>query len=195
MLRGIKNKTDLLLALLYAGKNLSPDQQSSEPVIGITRLEKLLFLLKKDEGFLETVPDPERNDFHFVPFRMGPWTHEVYDEVDFLESLGLLTKEGRGKRSVADAAHDDELFSEMALDKYQKTAANIEEEIEVFSLTEKGKKKAAGIWNRLIEGEKKSIINLKKKFNKMDLRQFLRYVYKKHPEYCAESEIKSYLNV
>jgi len=195
MLRGIRNKADLLLALLYAGKALSPDQQFSEPIAGITRLEKLLFLLKKDEGFLKAVPDPERNDFHFVPFRMGPWTHEVYDEVDFLESLGLMTKESRDKRSAADAAHDDELFSEMVLDKYQKTAADVEEEIEVFSLTEKGRKKATEIWSRLTEEEKRRIINNKKKFNKMDLRQFLRYVYKKYPEYCTESEIKSYLNV
>lgn len=191
--KGIKNKADLLLALLYAGRESVSGQESSEPIIGITRLEKLLFLLKIKENFLEDADD--RDDFHFVPFRMGPWTGEVYDEVDFLESLGLLEKSEQRKRSAADAAHDDELFSEMVLDKYQKSAVDVDEDSEKFSLTKEGRIKAGKVWSRLSPEEKKRIIEIKKTFNRMNLRQFLRYVYKKYPEYTTESEIKRYLNV
>src|SRR5216684_1139612 len=106
---GIKNKTELVLALLYASD--AADALPGSPVVGITRLEKLIFLAKIQEALLKDAADEE--DFHFVPFRMGPWTQEVYDEIDFLESLGLLDKEERGKVSVEDEAHNDELFSDL----------------------------------------------------------------------------------
>lgn len=189
---GIRNKADLLLALLYAGESAA-DLQSAAQIVGITRLAKLLFLLKIEGKFLNNVA--VENDFHFVPFRMGPWTHEVYDEVDFLESLGLLKKEGHDERSPADAAHDDELFSELVLDKYQKEAINVDDEVEVFSLTNEGKRKAVAIWNRLSDEEKKCLISIKMRFNRMNLRQLLRYIYKKYPTYTTESEIKNYLNL
>jgi len=186
---GIRNKTDLILALLYAGEGPS----RFAPIIGITRLEKLLFLLKTDEGFLANVP--QEDNLNFVPFRMGPWTNEIYDEVDFLESLGLLKKQSQKKRTPADAVHDDELFSDMVLDKYQNTATGADEETEIFTLTAEGREKASEIWGRLSTEEKQRLIAVKHRFNNMNLRQFLRYVYKTHPEYTTSSEIKDYLNV
>ena len=191
MKRGLKNKADLLLALLYAGEGKPPDSRSSGEIAGITRLEKLLFILKMDEGLLTDVL--REDNFNFVPFRMGPWTNEVYDEVDFLESLGLLKKRTGKRRSAADAVHDDELFEAVILEKYQEDAAYTNHTAEVFSLTAEGREKAQAVWNRLSDEEKQKIISVKRKFNNMNLTQFLRYVYKKHPEYTAESEIKDYL--
>jgi hypothetical protein len=191
MTMGIRNKADLLLALLFASDSIPTE--SPTPVVGITRLEKLLFLLKIDEGFLNDVPS--KDSFNFVPFKMGPWTNEVYDEVDFLESLGLLTKDSDEKRSEIDAVHDDELFNEMILDKYQKNTTFMNEQSETFMLTDSGKIKAKEIWNRLTNEEKNRLLNVKSKFNKLNLKQFLRYVYKKHPEYTTESEIKDYLKL
>lgn len=193
MSRGIKNKAELLLSLLFAGEQESSSEQYSKPVEGITRLEKLLFILKIEENFLADVP--EEDDFNFVPFRMGPWTNEVYDEVDFLESLGLLDKENPDQCSAIDSEHDNELFSAMVLDKYQQNSIPTSEECEVFKLTEEGRKKALEIWNLLSDQEKNKIIRVKRKFNGMNLKQFLRYVYRKHSEYTVESEIKDYLGV
>ncbi len=188
MSNGINSKVDLLLALLYAGK-----KEEATPIEGITRLEKLLFLLKTEEGFLST---PSEATFNFIPFKMGPWSSEVYDEVDFLESLGLIGKESKEKQSPADAAHDDELFDDLVLDKYQKQSSiNADEDVEIFRLTEKGKKKAKEIWDCLDNKEKEKIIFIKYKFNTMNLKQFLRYVYQKHPEYTTASEIKDYLGI
>jgi uncharacterized protein YwgA len=188
--QGLRNKADLVLALLYADAGSS---SQPSPVVGITRLEKLLFLLTIDEGFLKDAPPTET--FSFVPFRMGPYTPEVYDEVDFLESLGLISKESSETRSATDAVHDDELFSDLVIDKYQKSAAQTSDEAEVFRLTEEGKNKALSAWRRLTEEEKAKLRRVKQAFNTMNLRQFLRYVYKKHPEYTTESEIKEYLGL
>jgi hypothetical protein len=188
---GIKNKTELVLSLLYA--NDMGESAFGSPVVGITRLEKLIFLAKIQESLLEHATDEE--DFHFVPFRMGPWTQEVYDEIDFLESIGLLDKEKRGEVSVEDEAHNDELFSDLLLDKYQSNPISRNEATDAFQLTPAGRKKASEIWARLSNDEKQKLIGLKRKFNMMNLRQFLRYVYKKYPEYTEASEIKEYLNI
>lgn len=110
---GYKNKAELILALLFAG-----DQEFPTSIEGITRLEKLIFLLKEEKGFLKEKTDED--NFNFIPFKMGPWSSEVYDEVDFLESLGLINKDSNEKQSPADEAHNDELFDSMILDKYQK---------------------------------------------------------------------------
>ncbi len=193
MSKRIKNKAELLLSLLFAGEQDSSSGQYSTSIEGITRLEKLLFILKIEEGFLADVP--EKDDFNFVPFRLGPWTNEVYDEVDFLESLGLLDKENPDQCSAIDSEHDNELFSAMVLDTYQQNSIPRSEECEVFELTAAGKEKALEIWNRLSDQEKNIIIRVKRKFNKMNLKQLLRYVYKRHSEYTAESEIKDYLGI
>lgn len=190
MTAALKNKAELLLALLVSDQSGAAVPTA---VVGITRLEKLLFLLKIQERLLRDVQDTD--DFHFVPFRMGPWTNEVYDEVDFLESLGLVDKKTIGDQTAADAAHDDELFSEGILDKYQKQSTASDEETEVFSLTEKGRKKALEIWQRLPEEDRRKLTKIKRQFNKMSLRQLLRYVYTHFPEYTTESEIKQSLGL
>jgi hypothetical protein len=186
---GLRNKTELVLALLYA----SDISGGSQPVVGITRLEKLIFLAKIQEALLSDAVDEQ--DFHFVPFRMGPWTQEVYDEIDFLESIGLLVKEERPGVSVEDEAHNDELFSDLLLDKYQSSPVYRNEGTDAFQLTAAGRKKAADIWSRLSIDEKQKLMGLKRKFNTMNLKQLLRYVYKKYPEYTEASEIKEYLNL
>lgn len=186
----LKSKAELILALLY-----SPDStKANAPVVGITRLEKLLFLLKKETSLLNS--DNPKDNFNFVPFRMGPWSQEVYDETDFLESLNLINKKSSSESSVEDGAHNNELFDSMILAKYQKTDfISQNNSVEKFELTEKGADLAQKIWNKLSAEEKKQILNIKKQFNKMNLRQFLRYVYKKYPEYASKSEIKEYLGV
>jgi len=191
-MNGISTKTDLLLTLLLGGA-VSEGMSVPEPIEGITRLEKLLFLLKKEGGFLRSAP-PEV-DFNFLPFRMGPWAAEVYDEVDFLESLGLVEKSVEGAGDPSDEAHDMELFSEALIGKYQRKDLPAPSGTERFSLTEAGLAKAREIWATLPDAEKDTIIDIRRRFGRMNLRQLLRYVYNKYPEYTAESEIKGTLGL
>jgi len=189
----IKNKTQLVLTLLYAGVKSIRGEQDSIGIEGITRLEKLLFLLKMEKGFLE---DAENVDnFHYIPFKMGPWTNEVYDEIDFLESLGLVEKKQDKKKTPADIAYVNELLENSLLDKYQKNTYSNNKGTDLFSLTTKGKEKAIDIWNNLSDFERENLIEIKRKFNNMNLNQLLRYVYNKYPEYSKESEIRDALGL
>lgn len=74
-------KTDLLLLLL--------DAHDRRPVVGLTRLVKLLFLAQ-----MEVLPDePLRAHgcapFEFVAHRFGPFTFDIYDEIELLRSVGM----------------------------------------------------------------------------------------------------------
>jgi uncharacterized protein len=186
----INSKAELLLSLLYSNDG----SQNHAAIVGITRLEKLLFLLKHETKLLSTKKN--QDFFNFVPFRMGPWSQDVYDETDFLESLGLLDKKKAGETNPEDKSHDNELFGSIVLTNYQKNDfSSSNESAEKFELTDKGRNIARKIWERLSEDEKKSIAHIKSRFNKMNLRQFLRYVYNKYPEYTTKSEIKEYLGI
>jgi uncharacterized protein YwgA len=52
---------------------------------GITRLQKLLFLLEREEGL-----EPTERGFEFEAYKAGPYSPQLYDDLEFLENLGYL---------------------------------------------------------------------------------------------------------
>jgi DNA-binding PadR family transcriptional regulator len=186
----VRNKSHLILALLCA-----PDRLGNNygPIVGITRLEKLIFLVKKESSILTALPSED--DFNFRPYRMGPFTPEVYDEIDFLESLGLVESRKVGQDKNVEAVEDNLFFSNQILDKYQKKEVLDTGETREYRLSAEGKKVAKKIFDELPDGEKRFLMNLKRKFNDMDLKQLLRYIYQKYPTYAMQSEIKDYLGL
>ena len=81
---GVLNKTELVLLVLGAC--------DGGPVTGITRLTKLVFLSERE---VLTAPDDMKERFRFVPDKFGPFTTEMYDQTEFLESVGMLEKDGK----------------------------------------------------------------------------------------------------
>ncbi len=84
-------KSDLILILLNA--------DNCYPIKGITRFEKLIFLTQKE------VLDKSNNitiKFDFGPDRFGPLSMELYDELDFLKSVGMITEESGKKYKITD---------------------------------------------------------------------------------------------
>ena len=60
---------------------------------GITRLQKLLFLLWKEAGIQEV-----EAGFEFKPYKAGPYSRKLYDELELLENLNLIHGEVQAKR-------------------------------------------------------------------------------------------------
>jgi uncharacterized protein YwgA len=74
----------LPLALMYAG--------DGEPIEGRTRLQKLVFLMQK--RLEEAGEDPlQSDDYEFVPYDYGPFSKELYDDLDETIARGMV--EGR----------------------------------------------------------------------------------------------------
>lgn len=173
----VETAMDILLVLLYArGKKLR------ETIAGITKLEKLVFLLAK-ETILGKLVD---QDFSYEPYHFGPYSVEVLDNIEALKELGLVKAVAAPARSYVEES-----------DRYQVDAdSNAVEQagnMETFELTDDGIKVAETLFNSMDQQQREEIERVKSRFNSLDLRQLLRYVYKKYPESTTESKIKDYV--
>ena len=86
MVKASVKKSDLILLLLNA--------DNKSPIDGITKFEKLVFLTQKE---ILDKWDDARMKFNFEADRFGPLATEIYDEIDFLKSIGMIN-EGVGKK-------------------------------------------------------------------------------------------------
>ncbi len=196
----------VLLLLLYVP---GPKGTEAEPIRGRTRLQKLLFLAKEDYGLggvFEGFPE-------FEPYKYGPFSSELYDDLDFLENLGLITTRAR---EVDLAPKQNELVDLSGLFDEESQLAptpDIEEtrrsydyalgedEVvageemteEVFKLTQIGKERAKRLIDQVPAGQRdraiKGLQAAKTRFGGLPLRQLLRYVYRRYSDMTTRSEI------
>src|ERR1700678_4471139 len=88
------SKQQLLMLLL----GLDGSGISDEGIGGITRLQKLLFLLWKEAGIQEV-----DSGFEFRPYKAGPYSRKLYDELELLENLNFIQSEAQGEATEAEA--------------------------------------------------------------------------------------------
>ncbi len=180
----------LLLLLL----GLDGPSVSAKGIGGITRLQKFLFLLWKEAGVLEV-----ENGFEFRPYKAGPYSRKLYDELELLENLGLIQSEVQGEATEAEAAELEELsFEDLMGDDGQtfedsEAASSDAFEERRFTLTNDGLKRAREMLQKpesklFAEGIRK----IKSKFANHSLQDILYYVYTKYEDegWTGESEIR-----
>ena len=188
------SKQRLLLLLL----GLDGSSISKKGIGGITRLQKLLFLLWKEAGIEEV-----EHGFEFKPYKAGPFSPKLYDELELLENLGLIQSEVQGEATEAEAAELEELsfeqlmgddarpFQDVTSRSEASTADTFEERR--FTLTDKGLKLAREM---LEKPESKpfadGIRKIKSKFANYSLQDLLYHVYTKYEAdgWTSESEIR-----
>ena len=174
------------LLLLMFGVVKSPDCVG-KGINGITRLQKLLFLLEKEEPLAKTT-----SGYKFQAYKAGPYSPALYDDLEFLENLGFIKSESSGTATDEEAADMDFTFEELMEDEDIKTADVYDEKR--FTLTEEGQKKVKSLMESkefapIVEGIRK----IKSKYGNYSLDDLLYYVYTKYPEMTTESEIKEHV--
>jgi hypothetical protein len=182
---------DLLLLLIGIGA----DGKASDGLGGITRLQKLLFLLEKEEHLT-----PTGDAFDFSAYKAGPYSAKLYDDLEFLENLGLLESEITAEATAPEAAEVDKLnFDDLIEGNDGGADANDEQTMKAadafaerrFRLTDDGKKK---IERLLSDGQLRPVVDgirrIKSRFGNHSLSDLLYYVYTKYPKMTVESEIK-----
>lgn len=156
----INEETDLTFLLFnYAGE-----------VEGVTRLQKLLFLLQEETEFKNVY---ENVEIEFKPYKYGPFSEQVYDELELLISMGAIEE--------TEAEEADYLRDENDTRGHSSKR---------FVLTDRGRTIAKEVNRQLeddLEDEFAEIIN---EHVDMDLEDLLQYVYQQYEEYTTESEIK-----
>ena len=122
---------------------------------GKTKLQKLVFLLdkelniKKDQGY------------NFVPYKYGPFSKELIEDVEMLILTGLVETKEEVKEFNGE-----------------------EVTIVSYRLSERGKNIARQIYDKLTYEEKRRINKLKE-YNAMSARTLTEYVHRRYPEYVA----------
>lgn len=181
------------LVLLLLG--IQPDGKIGDGIGGITRVQKLLYLLEREGGLAET-----EDGFEFTAYKAGPYSSKLYDDLEFLENLGFLNSEVTAGATDAEAAEVDMLdFDDLMSEKPDVSAPQADDgylqedayEERKFSITPDGTSRiekllSSGELNPVVEG----IRTIKRKYGHYSLSDLLYYVYTKYPDMTTESEIK-----
>ena len=175
------------LLLLLIGIDLATQRHSG--VSGITRLQKFLFLLDREENIR-----PDASGFGFQPYKAGPYSPTLYDDLELLENMGLIRSEGGTESTITETTDINRLsfddlmggFDELSVGPMK--ADSFEERR--FALTNKGRQRVQQLLHSSQHGSAADgIRRLKSKYSGYSLRDLLYHVYRKFPDMTTESEI------
>jgi len=198
-----------LMLLLYA-KGASG--QSNEAVEGRTRLTKMLFLLDKEHDAFRKLAKLE-----FEPYAFGPYDAKVYDDLAFLENMGwlrgsplsdevpqpdlsfqeLVAMQGPDENALAFQERPELYEADLSFDYLMGgVSEELPERYETrkYALSPRGEdavKPAVMAFGTNAERLKimHEIEQVKRRYNRMPLRDLLRDVYRRYPESAADSTI------
>jgi uncharacterized protein YwgA len=188
----LNEKRLALMLLLYAP---GATGQTNEPVEGITRLQKLMFLLNKEHKVTSTL-----KTIDFTAYAFGPFSPELYDEIAFLRNMGLLASADTVDGRVQERPSRDAFEAENEQDLYDYLMGDVAENVpdsyqtEKFSLSQRGidevqGKLKASRGNSDVDSVMAAITDIKVRFNSVPLRALIRYVYENYPKYAENSII------
>ncbi len=166
------DSTDLVLLLLHAPTR---NQRLRDALPGITRLEKLLYLVDRETTGGKTVGER----FEFKAYDFGPFSREIYGAVQVLEAAGLL--------------HEELVYSGRDVDSVEARLVGIDEEPEGterrFFLTDEGKA-VAELLGRGASDLVRELSEIKDKYGQLPLRNLIHYVYTRYPESAERSKMR-----
>jgi predicted DNA binding CopG/RHH family protein len=158
---------DLMVLLLHAN-----NEQGQSAVQGITRLQKLLFVIEQNLA----------SQSRFYAFNYGPFNEEVNDAANALRLAGFL-------RGAAPASAELPTFEAMMATVFQRSGPHEEPSPEEFALNEEGHRAAERLRqsSRAYDQLYAYIQRLRSEWDKPNL---LRRVYKTWPKYAERSLIR-----
>jgi hypothetical protein len=170
----IESGLDVLLVLLYAQ---GATGKKAEPIRGITRLQKLLFLLWKEGKFFQHVSDL----YNFKAYDMGPCMDDLYDDIEFAEDVGLISVVESPSGNEYEGADEEAFLRDFEFPLVKKETRRD------FTLTDDGREAAKAIFDALDDDDRERLTQIKRRFNSMPFFDLLRYVYRKYPAFAKKS--------
>lgn len=143
---------------------------------GVTRLEKLIFLLERETQAKQWLTE----DARFEAYNFGPFSQKVYQSVDMLSAAGIVL--------------DSESPAEDDVDTWERRT-NISDVRDPyttrdFQLTERGWRYYEALASELPPPALREIADFKRQFALVPLRQLIRYVYTKYESFTTRSKIR-----
>ena len=178
------DREDIILLLLEAHERLFGKRILS----GITRLEKLIFLLEKETEF-----EGIARFFLFEPHNFGPFSKEVYEAVEFLDGCELIKIHEKKYTSYYASVGEAKLLLEISTDNLDEDSeeGTIDATEKQFSLTENGRivaRKIKEAISRKRPSDQEQLDQIVLRFAPLPLNQLIRYVYRRYPDMAVESK-------
>jgi hypothetical protein len=184
----INNRRDILLLMLFSP---GVGDAINEPIVGRTRLVKMMFLFKREalEQFRRGTEITEENFYQFFAWNFGPFSIQVYDDLTFFTLRGFIE---------SSSTQDEEALPE-SVEEWEKwltevgasesNDVNVYEE-EELKLTDAGVRFTRSLYDVLTGSQKRTLKEFKARLSRAPLRAILKYVYKTYPELTEKSKIK-----
>lgn len=169
-------ETDDVIVILLGAPTENP--RLRDRLDGITRLEKLVFLLEKESDLQRILTDHADFESH----NFGPFSSKVYQAVETLVSAGLVEETTRDAGSPIDSWEAQELLGTAG------DATGFTER--QFRLTSLGRRYYEALERELDPQLLRHVGSLKDRFGSLPLTQLIRYVYRKYLEYTDKSLIR-----
>jgi uncharacterized protein YwgA len=177
----LEYSTDVLLALLFSPAGA----EEAVAIRGRTRLQKLLFLLGEEHNISRYVKDY----YQYEPYRFGPFSAEVYRDVEFLENAGLIAVQAPVEASDAEADEEHLAYSDALFTDDEDPGSEAYQE-QAYALTKQGRQVAAELWAELPDDVRGALREVKTAWQAAPLASLIRYVYRNFPSYATESELE-----
>lgn len=187
----VTNKKDVLLLLLYSP---GATEAVNEPILGRTRLIKIVFLFWKEalKEFKKGTSITEDNFYKFFPWRFGPFSMEVYDDINFFLLRDFIKTEPQETEALEESVEEwDRWASAVDLESEEEDNKTDEYEEEQIALTPQGVQFAEKLYKSLSDSQRNILKLIKGKLASAPLRAILKYVYTNYPETIERSEIKN----
>jgi uncharacterized protein YwgA len=174
----VDNRKDMLLLLLAAS--------GGEPVVGVTRLLKYVFLLQHGHGWGERFHLAEPYDFGAYDF--GPFDSQIYDDLVLLENVGLIESvptdqpEPRAERGEMELQALESGTSDPEVAPWE-----AEDVVRQYALTDKGCEFVERF--QLDATARGELGAIKKQWNQRSLTELLRWLYKEYPDYATKTKL------
>jgi uncharacterized protein len=178
----LESALDVLLVLLYSE---GPQGDLCEPIEGITRLDKLMYLLSKTPELEQII----KKGYRFQADNFGPFAPELFDDIEALKEENVVEVISERKTRDKIDTVDEESVEKEAADSENSTswkAYNVQK----YELTESGKNIASSLFNCLTEKQKIELKKIKADYGGMSLTSLLHFVYSKHPDMTGKSKIR-----
>jgi uncharacterized protein YwgA len=187
----VSNRKDIMLLLLYSQ---GESGEFCEPIIGRTRIMKLIYLFGKELydqlNFKRYIPKEKLASFE--PYNYGPFSKDVFDDLSFLEDVGFLDVKGLGDAPLAEIEEyrnylDGFLFGDELMEGQDSPIIFNEMS---FSLTPKGREFTKKLYDNLSPKQQEELRNFKKRYNSVSLTALVNYVYRTYPKDAEKSKRK-----
>lgn len=180
----------ILLLLLYS-PGATPD--FNEPIIGRTRIIKMMFLFERKimKDFLKNSDIEFTSLPEFFAWNYGPFSKDIYDDVEFfINNEFVASKPLDNEKTEIELQEFENWMDDYLINEEDELFSNIINQ-ECFQLTEKGIKFVEEkIYQKLTSNQKSILIKFKESINEVTLEAIIRYVYLEYPEYSIKSKIK-----